>query len=167
MTTIISGNSPSSFGDDISAANLPTQGSIVGYQQGAWTPTLTVGTASFISPTWARIGNQVTVNCSLGTFTDTTSNSPVQIEGMPYQVTGRSVGSAMVNKGVTALGVQVDHVYIEGTRLAFINSGANDTDSWQNLKHNNFGTNNCDIWFTIAYLTDDTTWTPQNGATAS
>ncbi|QJC69100.1 hypothetical protein [Synechococcus phage S-H34] len=138
------------------------------YQQGTWAPTLTLGSATVYENRWTRIGNQVTVYCALGSFTDTTSNAAIAVEGMPYQVTGKAVGSAIVNKAVTSNNVQVDHVYIESeTTLQFINSGANDTDNWRNLLHSGMGSNNCDIWFTITYITNDTTWAPAAGATVS
>ena len=88
MATIISGNSPTTIGDDttingdITANNLPTDGSIVGYQSGLWAPDFqsTSGTSIWIqnglpaankaetwsSFYWNRIGQTVSVSATLG-----------------------------------------------------------------------------------------------------
>ena len=115
MTTIISGNTPTSIGDDttingdITANNLPTNGSIVGYQQGLWLPdfgstsnqsqwvtkglaenlagTSTASLVGEFSATFSRIGQTETLQALIrfqgtgGTLADT---FPVQWRGLPY-----------------------------------------------------------------------------------
>jgi len=176
MTTIISGNTPSTIGNDttingdITAANLPTQGSIVGYQQGLWIPTCSSGTCGpDIGPHyWWRIGNAVTVKGNIKNFSDLTSSSVVEILGLPYPLDLTFTGfynTARLN--------QIDYTSGAAT-ICYLTSNGGVSFSIQtpntgslSLKHSALNTTNSAIAFTMNLLTDDTTWTPINGATVS
>jgi len=170
MTTIISGNTPSTIGNDttisgdITADNLPANGSIVGYQQGAWT----VASNAVIADsggTWVRVGNRVTLFLRLG-FGANSGSANCLISGLPYDfdlTLPDEIGRAVGYVGYTN----------NGSPLGFLGDGADDgavliralTGSGAQL--NLTAVNNLSVRGAIEYLTADTTWTPQNGATVS
>lgn len=185
MSTIISGSTPSSFGDDLTAVditcdsltvnsvNIPN-GSVVGYQQGTWSPSLVSTTVSggalagtpYSGRTWNRIGSLVTLNYT-------------------FNVSGGTPGSVNVNDSWVFSGVpyNIEHfgqTLSQGWSTGDWNSG----NRWiiQAFVYDNNGTNNIKWGGTFAgngsvvragmswrcvvqYTTDDTTWTPLNGAT--
>ena len=209
MTTIISGNTPTSIGDDttingdITANNLPTNGSIVGYQSGIWAPDFqgTSGASIWIqngvpaannadiwsSFTWTRIGQTVSLSATLGVkvvggASDTDS---IVLTNLPYTselgsqtvantyrpftetcLTGSFAKSATTYTSITAvvnnLGAATG-IY-SGEVVYFL---------WNNLNlavalvQANQISASGQLYFTLQYQTDDTTWTPANGATLS
>lgn len=147
---------------------LPTA-PVVGYQQGLWTPTAPGLTSiSTIADRcyWSRIGNHVTVWAFLSVLNSgSTSTSALYILGLPYLGTQNSgVGSVMGNN----VGRQLHTVYLSAASegVAFYE---NSSGSWAPLSPSNINTagNNGQLYFNATFLTDDTTWTPQNGATVS
>ena len=146
------------------------------YQQGLWTPTPSQGSITTANARWSRIGNQVTIQANLRGFTNTSSNDDIAITGVPYtRVTdlfaigsmrtgclnyghGRTVNSCLMATNEVRVGVSIPSV--DGTAATaasytpytnFITASQADTQ----------------LVFTITYFTDDTTWTPINGATVS
>jgi hypothetical protein len=191
MATTISGNSPTTIGDDttingditadnltvsgdITADNITPGGQIVGYQQGTWTPTLDLSksTDSKIlsiteveSATWTRIGNQITLY--LGVILETDSGNwavrwRAAFNGIPYLID-------------TTNGTSSSTGYISGgaTNQLVFNGFVSKiyTDTWylQTVVQSNTSPLSDDgtLSATVTYLTDDTTWTPATGATVS
>lgn len=178
MTTIISGNTPSTIGNDttisgdITANNLPANGSIVGYQQGGWTPVPSQGSIdAVLAPTrwvWSRIGNTVTVSAFISNFTDT-SSSVIELGGIPYSATNVVSGPASSSRIATTVG-GVTLCYLRGgidDMIQFLCTTDSKTNPWVQPKYSDATAANNSTYFTVTYLTDDTTWTPQNGATVS
>jgi hypothetical protein len=66
------------FNGDTTAANA-----LDDYEEGTWTPSLGAGSAT-VSGKYIKIGNQVTVECELHTFSDTFSTNVVAIWGLPF-----------------------------------------------------------------------------------
>lgn len=175
MTTIISGNTPSTIGNDttisgdITANNLPANGSIVGYQQGGWTPTATQ-LASFLAEAdrtrWSRVGQMVTLWAYISLInSSSTSTAVLYVKGLPYPVEfNNSSGSAMVQR----CGRTINNAYLSlaDQGIAFYTIG---NAAWEPLTPSNINSagNNGAMFFSVTYQTDDTTWTPSNGATVS
>ena len=211
MTTIISGNTPTSIGDDttingdITADNITPGGQIVGYQSGLWAPDFqgTSGTSIWIqnglpsgpnasyaedwsSFTWTRIGQTVSVSASVGVKVvggagDTDS---LVLTNLPYKsALGSQIGpntyrafteTCMTNSfskattTYTSISAVVNNMGVSG-----IYSGEMVYFIWNNLNlplvlvQANQISAAGQILFTLQYQTDDTTWTPQNGATVS
>ena len=173
MSIQLKGSDDSVYSNDIVAPNIPTQGQIVGYQQGVWIPTPSLGSITTFETSWVRIGNQVTVSANLRGFTDTTSNSVIALTGIPYarnflftvgairtaylnfgegsyvQVTLNSGDALRVGKSTPSLGGTSALVGEYVNYISFISAQQSSTQ----------------LVFTITYITDDTTWTPINGAT--
>ena len=107
------------------------------YEEGSWTPTTSQGAAHtvFGTPTYTRIGRQVTIVCYIN-ITSSSSSDAVRIDGLPFTAVGSShfaIGSCytqftadkhvffQVNTGAaygyiyTGLG---SHVYYNGTNVS-------------------------------------------------
>ena len=181
MATIISGNTPSSFGDDVSAVDitansltLPTA-PVVGYQQGNWIPdfgsTLTPPsfTASARVGGWSRIGNQVTVHFAIAVqVVSSAGTGNLTVTNLPYLSAvvgdgGRGVGSCYAS-GYSGNNPTYGLVSEQATEMRIYTYGASNAAVSVGAAAVLAG---CSIYMTITYLTDDTTWTPINGATVS
>jgi len=66
------------FGTDTAAANT-----LDDYEEGTWTPSITLGTASSVSGTYTKIGRVVTCNALL-VFPSQTDSGHATIEGLPF-----------------------------------------------------------------------------------
>lgn len=184
MTTIISGNTPSTIGNDttisgdITANNLPAHGSIVGYQSGAFTPSFdSTGQITYFErfATWSRIGNTVTAYfnvafSSLGTLSG--SNNELELVNLPYPCTANSAtaagGSFTVdywNQLADAYPSVSGYIVAGETKLRFyVMSKTSFNLVNAKLIH---VTNTSSLRASLTYTTDDTTWTPSPGATVS
>jgi len=180
MSTIISGSTPSSFGDDttingdIIANNLPTHGSIVGYQQGVWTPVFESTTVSggalagspYSDVSWRRIGDLVTLNYNFTLGSGVPSNLNVNdvwaFSGIPYDAA--AFGQCLSQAWTTGS-------WDSGNRWLMVALLDNNTGiiKWGGSFQGNQATVRASKTFrcSLQYTTDDTTWTPINGATVS
>ena len=145
-------------------------GSVVGYQQGDWIATLTRGVNNSNNiPIWTRVGNTVTLYSRIGPSV-TADGSAIVITGFPYvpiQNYARNqsfAGSVMVSHTNTNIAWSA-FIGTEGTgNLTFY--AASTSTGYLQLTYNNISTG-VNIISVVSYLTDDTTWTPINGATVS
>ena len=64
------------------------------YEEGTWTPTVTTGTVSGgATGRYVRIGDFVLIYVIMNSFSDTTSNTPIQVGGVPFACAGQATGS--------------------------------------------------------------------------
>ena len=163
-------------------ATQPSNGSVPGYQQGTWTPAFslsnaTTGTSTTASPlgtpaTWVRVGNQVTISAwteltSLGNLTGNPG-----ITGAPYPAdSGYYSGTVSywlfknntISAGITITGLvpTIDPHALLIRQLTAANTS---------MQQPTYGTGvdvGTQLIFTITYCTDNTTWSPSNGAVVS
>jgi hypothetical protein len=180
MTTIISGNTPSTIGNDttisgdITADNLPANGSIVGYQQGVWAPVFDSTTVSggalagtpYSEVSWRRIGDLVSLNYSFTLGSGVPGNLNVNdtwaFTGLPYNAS--SFGQCLSQAWTTGSWDSGNRWFMN----AFITNSTG-LIKWGGSFAGNTATVRANkIWrCSLQYTTDDTTWTPQNGATVS
>ena len=78
------------FNGDTAAANA-----LDDYEEGTWTPTITVGTASAASGVYTRVGRLVQCNATL-TFPSQSSSTVTQLGGLPFTAATYSHGYAGV-----------------------------------------------------------------------
>ena len=159
------------FNGDITADNLPTNGSIVGYQQGVWTPSASRGTVTGIDCAWTRIGNSVTLYGLIADFTDSTAN-PLGLGGTPYPFApvtqGRTIGTAMYVEAQLETNAPFSQIVygIADNALGFY--ACTNGGTFARMEYANIASlAGFQMFITATYITDDTTWTPQNGATVS
>ena len=147
----------------VTATNLPTNGTIVGYQQGSWTPVpVTGGIETLSSNVWWRNGKVVTVQAEVSAFNNN-GNIIIQIGGLPYGDQTKGLGSVMSSRFNNPPNASL----VNDGKVQFFKSGADRNNGWSILRHNDMLDANSAIWFSVSYITDDTTWTPSNGATVS
>ena len=149
---------------------LPAAGgtlSTVPYQQGSWIPSCEKGTLEYTNDitVWARVGNLVTLTTQLYSFTATSADT-INIIGLPYNVpSGAVAGSCFYQfgkAGYSTVYVSDSNTFAGGI-IQLYNTSAG---AWDAFKYSNI-TGNFTIYVQAAYLTDDTTFVPINGATIS
>ena len=183
MSTIISGNTPSSFGDDVSAPNLilPTA-PVVGYQQGTWTPRLsnTGGTEvttwsapSLVQGDWARVGNLVTINGIVRAQNTNNVSTPgisVAVKDFPYPVDNSACYSTASIGQMISINVANEAavtMYVEPTQDYCYMQIRTSSTVPADFTPSAFNSTTSGLIFSASYITSDTTWTPINGATVS
>ena len=156
---------------------LPTGAPVVGYQEGVWTPEV-AGSSSAGSYTytnnigrWTRMGNTVYIQGYLTNINTVSSGSGTMlIINFPYMPS--SDNNSTGNVRFDQVDLPVDTVYVVPTtsndnRCGFqaIKDNANDVSL--SLSSSTFTSTSADIFMSMTYITDDTTWTPIDGATVS
>ena len=150
-------------------ATSPTGGSIIDYQQGTWTPDVSQGDVSFSDAWWTRVGNLVTVWCANMTFTDHTTSQTIEILGfsMPYLCVTPTNTSCAGACNASNIGREPTSVQLtNGNRFRFSGTASSKTAGNLVARYADIGDGGA-MRFTATYLTADTTWTPQDGATVS
>ena len=92
------------------------------YEEGTWTPGVTVGTVTPFSAVYTRIGRVVRVSCTLSAFSDRTNTGHLIVTGLPFTPSGSggsdvATGSAMgqyVNVNYSTTYTSSTGVYIYG-----------------------------------------------------
>jgi len=74
------------------------------YEEGTWTPSLSVGTATFTTPRYTKIGRIVHLEVLVAAFSDRSTNSAIVINGLPFTTssTSKAVGNTLsryINSG--------------------------------------------------------------------
>ena len=142
----------------------------VGYQQGAWVPDLDFNYSVSGAFVWWRIGNVVSLQGQVGNFSNRTDTRTIKVYGLPYP---SDASVANTNVGVCQTkntSIPATAVWMLGTdspqSMAFYKSGDGNAANWAPIKFSETTASTVISW-AVSYLTDDTTWTPINGATVS
>ena len=150
-------------------------GSVVGYQQGLWTPYFD---GSSGSPSidygvqhgeFSRVGNLVTITCRIDVATMfSNGGGSVVVRGLPYASSAsnqaRALGACYASGWVSSFNPTTSLI-TKGQAEFYLN--------YLNSSNESGGTpvsafsSGLNLFTTVSYLTDDTTWTPINGATVS
>ena len=167
MSIQLKGNDDSVFTSDVLAPNIPTQGQIVGHQQGLWTPVAFGGTTTTYTNqigNWSRSGQ--TVYAQVDYMVSGLGNgSTSTIAGLPYIASQNCAGSLGYFENL-ATNVVMLLIRTDGGQSYIATGGLAQAEKVGPSVINNIG-NNTRIMASITYITDDTTWTPINGATVS
>ncbi len=114
-----------SFNGDTAAANA-----LDDYEEGTWTPSMSEGSATFTGATYVKIGKLVHVSVYANSFSDNTSGSVIQFNGLPFTSASdqRSTG-AMLLAYVTTLDQSVAYIggNVSNIRLYHYDSGGDYT----------------------------------------
>ena len=171
MSIQLKGNDDSVYSNDIIAPNIPTipGGQFAGYQQG--TATL-VSNASNNSQGayWTRIGNFVTMQCAMAFNSGISNTAVLYVSGIPYPRFAGPSGSLAAASGCGgyicyASTTSADSILFRGGADADKMEFRDGSGGRPSMPMNLFS--NADVRWVVSYLTDDTTWTPINGATVS
>lgn len=103
------------------------------YEEGTWTPSVTVGTVSSVSGEYTKIGRTVHITATLGNFSNTVNNEKLLITSLPFtaSVTARAIGGAMWSDINKDFGSEITFID-SSSRLAFYHS---DDGSFEYLRH--------------------------------
>jgi hypothetical protein len=124
------------------------------YEEGTWTPTVSLGTISVIRAVYTKIGRAVTVTATILRTTASSSTDTLQITGLPFQgsINGEWLGAAMNNgSNLQSTGI-VSYMYGPSDPDRILIYSNRDNASPLSMKHNEFGLNNY-LYFTITYFT--------------
>ena len=148
-----------------------TGGTLATYQQGVWTPSASRGTVTGTDCAWTRIGNSVTLYGVITNFTDATT-TPLGLGGTPYPFApvtqGRTIGTAMYVEGQLETNAPYSQIVygIADNALGFY--ACTNGGTFARMEYANIASlAGFQMYITATYITDDTTWTPINGATVS
>ena len=112
------------------------------YEEGTFTPSVSVGSASTASGVYTKVGRLVTIQCRVNGWSNTSNNEVQLITNLPFTIveTSRAVGSAMWDA------VDTDNSYgvvyaVSGNSLAFYSASRNGGfDSIRCIDMDNSGT---------------------------
>ena len=182
MSIQLKGNDDSVYSNDIIAPNIPTQGQIVGYQQGAWDPRLassdntSVYTHSAQRGRWFRVGNMVTVGFYVQISAKAVTGVGVQVvTDLPYELIDDEGGNTIFNGPISRAASFTNgwspsacSIQVYGGRTCITLRTNNNTgnDSYATVGPGRSAAG-ASVGGSITYETYNTTWTPINGATLS
>ena len=157
-------------------------GKVVGYQQGVWIPRLassdntSVYTHTAQRGTWFRVGNMVTVCFFVQISDKTVSGVGVQVVAdLPYNfidaLGANTIFSGSISRATdftngwspSACSMQV---YSGRTVITLRTNNNTGNDSYTSVGPGR-SSNNATLGGQISYITEDTAWTPINGATVT
>jgi hypothetical protein len=123
------------------------------YEEGTWTPTVNVGTATVEYANYTKIGRQVIVSAYLHTFSDTSTATNVQIGGLPFTSSSnnRTAGSMFGRNIAAGTGVIQNSPYIASSATT-INLFGVYTGSFDPIQFADFD-GSTQIYVTISYIT--------------
>jgi len=144
------------FGD-AGGSGTPTSNTLDSYEEGTWTPTLSVGTATTRRGDYTKIGNQVFFSVIVGAGM-TTSGGTLKITNLPFTCTDttlskdghHSVMSRYVNIGNVSL---TGYTYNNSTEILFYKNGNNAND-WSALNHSDLSSGSAYFRVSGFYTTD-------------
>ena len=152
--------------EETGSGGSPGSAQVVGYQQGTWTPTVTSGSPTYdnVAGSFARVGGIVSVRLYFASG----SGKQIQIakkvvwSGLPYTPSGNVSFAAweLFNPDLTASSIP----YLN---LAVLDNATVRSQSSYTQGFTNTGGNSSNLSANFTYFTDDTTWTPNPGATVS
>jgi hypothetical protein len=150
---------------------------LAGYQQGSWTPEVagstTAGTYTYGSNTglWTRIGNLVYIQATLSNISTTDAGTGTMLcTGFPYDPATDNVSTGSVRFDQVDLPADTAYVTAGATNnpqcsFQAVKDDLNDVSV--SLSATAFASTSADIFVTMTYITSDTTWTPNAGASVS
>jgi len=123
------------------------------YEEGSWSPTVNVGTATAEYANYTKIGRQVTVSAYLHTFSDTSTATNVQIGGLPFTSSSnnRTAGSMFGRNIAAGTGVIQNSPYIASSATT-INLFGVYTGSFDAIQFADFD-GSTQLYVTVSYIT--------------
>jgi len=130
------------------------------YEEGTWTPSWSVGSATNASGTYTKVGNVVYVTANLEGIDVNASTDQIQVQGLPYSidisVDAQEVGNCYFRR-IGTPDANATHLvpYVGSTGVFFIASQFN-SSNWIVIGYDDItttGDNNCILRFSICYRT--------------
>ena len=128
------------FNGDTAAANA-----LDDYEEGTWTPTVTLGTVSAFNGKYTKIGNIVNLSGELNNFSDRSTSSALRISSLPFnnlnaQAAGSMFGRYMDRTAYTS--------YVHQNTIWFYSIGSG---NFTELQHQHLNNSGATIYFQATY----------------
>jgi len=121
------------------------------YEEGTWTPGLTVGTASHSGNKYIKVGKVVHFWGRFWHPTDVSSSDSVEITGLPFPVAVSGAAGSVFGKDVNTTAGTV--VYVDTAEHIFL-YGSNAGNFWTTVKYNDLvSSDNTEIFYCGSYYT--------------
>ena len=124
------------------------------YEEGTWVPTVTQGTIAYETANYVKIGRLVHLSARVQTFSDRSSSSAIDIEGLPFTVSDAvNIGSSVFYRVAHTDEGQVASIITGSSRVRFLVSSQGGSESWFYLQYNDLNNTNSQIRFSVWYTT--------------
>ena len=122
------------------------------YEEGTWTPAVTVGTVTGDWGVYTKVGRLVTASGHVSTFSNRTATNTVGITGLPFTSSSsqRSPGSVMI-RYTSNTTINCSYVTSNVSTIEFYSVGSG---AWDPLVYADLNNANAEIYFTVTYHTD-------------
>ena len=122
------------------------------YEEGAWTPAVTVGTNSTGTGNYKKIGGAVILRGYITGFTNSSNNETLFISGLPFTpANNQAAGSAMWENINDDFKFDIVYVGASDARIKFFFSASG---AYAELRHTHLDGSNAGCHFNATYLTD-------------
>ena len=134
------------FGSDTAAANV-----LDDYEEGTWTPAVTVGTVSTANGHYKKIGGVVHFRAYMTNFANTSNNETMYVTGLPFTIANASaVGNAMWENINNDFKFDIVYVNVNSQILFYFSASG----AYAELRHTHLDGSNSGVHLHGTYLTD-------------
>lgn len=121
------------------------------YEEGDWTPTVSVGTVNAGNARYTKVGNLVTVMGNLTSFSNRTSTSNIIIGGLPFTSASdnRTTGAVLANYVNAGDAGYTAFISQSASTLAIYDIAVG--NNFSVVTYNNLNSSSASIYFTISY----------------
>ena len=135
------------FGSDTATANV-----LDDYEEGSWTPAVTVDANTTGTGHYKKIGGVVFLRGYVTGFTNSSNNETLYISGLPFTTANnQAAGSAMWENINNDFKFDIVYVRSSDSRIEFFFSASG---SYAELRHIHLDGSNAGVHFNATYLTD-------------
>jgi len=127
------------------------------YEEGTWTATVGTGTLSSFFGKYTKIGDKVFCSVSVGTFSDRSTATSIQINGLPFaSKTGlyTSAAAGMHRYVNTGNGGDTVGIYLTPNTTYFQLYQCASNSNWNNVRHDHLSNSSAEFYFNFTYLTN-------------
>ena len=126
------------------------------YEEGTWTATVGTGTVTSLFGKYTKIGDKVFCSVSVGAFSDRSTATSVQINGLPFAVkTGLYTSTASMHRYVnTGNGGDTVTNYLAPNTTHFQLYQCASNSNWNNVRHDHLSNLSAEFYFNFTYVTN-------------
>jgi len=140
-----------SFAADGSASGMSSE-LLHDYEEGTWTPAVTVGSNSTGTGNYRKIGGVVILRGYVSGFTNSSNNETLFITGLPFTpASNQAAGSAMWENINDDFKFDIVYVGSSDSRIKFFFAASG---AYAELRHTHLDGSNAGCHFNATYLTD-------------
>ena len=118
------------------------------YEEGSWTPSVSLGTITYGNPVYTKVGRLVTVSAYIQGFSDRTTATAVSVYGLPFTAgAAQNVGPMFMRQSSNS----VTACYASGGAVYF-NFYGTTSGAYAPLLHSQLNASNSEIYFSLTYI---------------